>query len=110
MDKETEAAFAGIMVVLDELTQTMDRRFDATEVRFDAVDRRFEAVEAKLAHMATKAQLVELMKRMNDGFEPMLDSAQTLRKYNNSTQEIIVTLGQRVTRPEQDVRQLRGGI
>jgi hypothetical protein len=76
MDKETEAAFAGIMVVLGELTQTMDRRFDALDARFDAADARSDALDAKLADMATKTEMDErfsaMMARMNDGFERVL--------------------------------------
>jgi len=92
MDKETEAAFAGIMVVLGELTQTMDRRFDA--------------MDAKLASMVTKTELDArfdaMMKRMNDGFERVLLNQHVLQVNDD-------TLTQRVTRLEEDVRKLRGG-
>jgi hypothetical protein len=43
------------------------------------------------------------MARMNDGFDRVLEKQQTLQVGND-------TLSQRVTRLEQDVRQLRGGI
>lgn len=103
MDEEFTKAFAGIMVVLGEMTHTMDQRFDAVDKRFDAIDKRLD-------EMATKAQHEAVMARMNDGFERVLDSTHALRKNNDSTQETLVTLGQRVTRLEDDVRRLRGGV
>ena len=48
-------------------------------------------------------QLDAIMARMNDGFERVLAKQQTLQVADD-------TLSQRVTRLEQDVRQLRGGI
>jgi hypothetical protein len=51
--------------------------------------------------MATRTQLDALMKRMNDGFERVL-LAQHVLQVNDDT------LTQRVTRLEEDVRQLRG--
>ena len=44
-----------------------------------------------------------MMARMNDGFERVLEKQQTLQFADD-------TLSQRVTRLEQDVRQLRGGL
>jgi hypothetical protein len=99
MDKETEAAFAGIMVVLGELTQTMDRRLDAVDARFNALDTR-------LAAMATKTEMDErfngMMARMNDGFERVSLNQHVLQVNDDN-------LTQRVTRLEEDVRKLRGG-
>jgi enoyl reductase-like protein len=103
MDEETKAAFAGVMVVLGELTHAMEQRFDAVDGRLDAVDGRLDAMAAQLAETATKAQLDAMMARMNDGFERVLFGQHVLQVNDD-------TLTQRVTRLEQDVRQLRGGL
>jgi hypothetical protein len=80
---------------------------EETKARFDDVSAPLGTINTVLAEivegMATKAQLDVLMARMNDGFERMLEKQQTLQVADD-------TLSQRVTRLEQDVRQLRGGI
>jgi hypothetical protein len=80
---------------------------EETKARFDDVSAPLGTINTVLAEivegMATKAQLDVLMARMNDGFERVLEKQQTLQVADD-------TLSQRVTRLEQDVRQLRGGI
>jgi hypothetical protein len=84
---------------------------EETKARFDDVSAALGTINTVLAAiiegMATKKELDvrfdAIMARMNDGFERMLEKQQTLQVAND-------TLGQRVTRLEQDVRQLRGGI
>ena len=84
---------------------------EETKARFDDVSAALGTINTVLAAiiegMATKKELDvrfdAIMVRMNDGFERMLEKQQTLQVAND-------TLGQRVTRLEQDVRQLRGGI
>ncbi len=80
---------------------------EETKARFDDVSAALGTINALLAEiiegMATKAQLDALMARMNDSFERVLEKQQTLQVADD-------TLSQRVTRLEQDMRQLRGGI
>jgi hypothetical protein len=80
---------------------------EETKARFDDVPAALGTINTVLAEiiegMATKPQLDAMMARMNDGFERVLEKQQTLQVAND-------TLSQRVTRLEQDVRQLRGGI
>jgi hypothetical protein len=76
---------------------------EETKAAFEGVLVAIRGIEAQLAGMATKAQLDTLMKHMNDGFERVLLSQHVLQVNDD-------TLTQRVTRLEQDVRQLRGGI
>jgi hypothetical protein len=80
---------------------------EETKARFDDVSVALGTINTVLAEiiegMATKAQLDAIMARMNDGFERVLAKQQTLQVADD-------TLSQRVTRLEQDVRQLRGGI
>jgi len=91
---------------------------EETKARFDDVSAALGTINTVLAEiiggMATKVELDArfdaMMNRMNAGFERVLDGTQALRKDSNSMQETILTLSQRVTRLEQDVRQLRGGI
>jgi hypothetical protein len=93
MDEATKAAFVDVSAALGTVNKVLGDIIGgmATKTEMDA---RFDA----------------MMKRMNAGFERVLDSHQALRKDSNSTQEIIVTLGQRVTRLEEDMRKLRGDI
>jgi hypothetical protein len=52
---------------------------------------------------ATKVQLDAMLARVNDGFERVLEKQHVLQVADDNPT-------QRVTRLEQDVRQLRGGI
>jgi DNA-binding transcriptional regulator YbjK len=80
---------------------------EETRARFDDVSAALGTINTVLADiiggMATKPQFEAIMARMNDGFERVLEKQQTLQVADD-------TLSQRVTRLEQDVRQLRGGI
>jgi hypothetical protein len=84
---------------------------EETKARFDDVSAPLGTINTVLAEivegMATKKELEArfdaIMARMNDGFERVLAKQQTLQVADD-------TLSQRVTRLEQDVRQLRGGI
>jgi hypothetical protein len=84
---------------------------EETKARFDDVSAALGTINTVLAEiiegMATKneldARFDAVMARMNDGFERVLEKQQTLQVADD-------TLSQRVTRLEQDVRQLRGGI
>jgi hypothetical protein len=84
---------------------------EETKARFEDVSAALGTINTMLAEiiegMATKKELDArfdaLMARMNDGFERVLAKQQTLQVSDD-------TLSQRVTRLEQDVRQLRGGI
>ncbi len=84
---------------------------EETKARFDDVAAALGTINTVLAEiiegMATKKELDArfdaIMARMNDGFERVLAKQQTLQVSDD-------TLSQRVTRLEQDVRQLRGGI
>jgi hypothetical protein len=84
---------------------------EETKARFDDVSAALGTINTVLAEiiegMATKKELDArfdaIMARMNDGFERVLAKQQTLQVSDD-------TLSQRVTRLEQDVRQLRGGI
>jgi hypothetical protein len=84
---------------------------EETKARFDDVSAALGTINTVLAEiiegMATKKELEArfdaIMARMNDGFERVLAKQQTLQVADD-------TLSQRVTRLEQDVRQLRGGI
>jgi hypothetical protein len=84
---------------------------EETKARFDDVSAALGTVNTVLAGiiegMATKKELDArfdaIMAGMNDGFERVLEKQQTLQVADD-------TLSQRVTRLEQDVRRLRGGI
>jgi hypothetical protein len=84
---------------------------EETKARFDDVSAALGMINTVLAEiiegMATKKELDArfdaIMARMNDGFERVLAKQQTLQVADD-------TLSQRVTRLEQDVRQLRVGI
>ena len=84
---------------------------EETKARFDDVAAALGTINTVLAEiiegMATKKELDArfnaIMARMNDGFERVLEKQQTLQVADD-------TLSQRVTRLEQDVRRLRGGI
>lgn len=99
MDEETKAAFADVSAVLGSISTMLDQIANSIVTTVAATAR----LEAQMGSMATKAQFDALMKRMNDGFERVL-LAQHVLQVNDDT------LTQRVTRLEQDVRQLRGGI
>ena len=91
---------------------------EATKARFDDVSAALGTINTGLAEiiegMATKQELDArtkeldarsdaILTRMNDGFERVLEKQHTLQVADD-------TLSQRVTRLEQDMRQLRGGI
>jgi len=84
---------------------------EETKARFDDVSAALGTINTVLAEiiesMATKKELDArfdaIMARMNDGFERVLEKQHTLQVADD-------TLSQRVTRLEQDMRQLRGGI
>jgi hypothetical protein len=93
MDEETKARFDDVSAALGTINTMLAEIIEgmATKKELDAhkkeLDARFDAI----------------MVRMNDGFERVLEKQQTLQVADD-------TLSQRVTRLEQDVRQLRGGI
>jgi hypothetical protein len=93
MDEETKARFDDVSAALGTINTVLAEIIEgmATKKELDAhkneLDARFDAI----------------MARMNDGFERVLAKQQTLQVADD-------TLSQRVTRLEQDVRQLRGGI
>jgi hypothetical protein len=80
---------------------------EETKAQFDDMSAALGTINTVLADiiggMVTKAQLDAMMARMNEGFERVLEKQQTLQVADD-------TLSQRVTRLEQDVRLLRGGI
>ena len=100
MDEETKARFDDVSAALGTINSVLAEIIEgmATKAQLDGV-----ATKAELDGIATKAQLEAMMARMNDGFERVLEKQQTLQVADD-------TLSQRVTRLEQDVRQLRGGI
>jgi predicted ATP-grasp superfamily ATP-dependent carboligase len=93
MDEETKARFDDVSAALGTINSVLAEIIEGmvTKKELDAhkkeLDARFDAI----------------MARMNDGFERVLAKQQTLQVADD-------TLSQRVTRLEQDVRQLRGGI
>ncbi len=93
MDEETKARFDDVSAALGTINSVLAEIIEGmvTKKELDAhkneLDARFDAI----------------MARMNDGFERVLEKQQTLQVADD-------TLSQRVTRLEQDVRQLRGGI
>jgi hypothetical protein len=93
MDEETKARFDDVSAALGTINTVLAEIIEgmATKKELDVhkkeLDARFDAI----------------MARMNDGFERVLAKQQTLQVSDD-------TLSQRVTRLEQDVRQLRGGI
>jgi hypothetical protein len=89
------AALGTINTVLAEIIEGM-----ATKAQLDAVAGQLEGMATK---KELEARFDAIMARMNDGFERVLAKQQTLQVADD-------TLSQRVTRLEQDVRQLRGGI
>ena len=102
MDEETKARFDDVSAALGTINTVLAQIIEGM------------ATKAQLAGMATKKELDAhkneldarfdaIMARMNDGFERVLEKQQTLQVADD-------TLSQRVTRLEQDVRQLRGGI
>ena len=102
MDEETKARFDDVSTALGTINTVLAEIIEGM------------ATKAQLAGMATKneldahkkeldARFDAIMARMNDGFERVLAKQQTLQVADD-------TLSQRVTRLEQDVRQLRGGI
>jgi hypothetical protein len=95
MDEETKARFDDVSAALGTINTVLS---EITEGM---------ATKAQLAGMATKKELDArfdaIMARMNEGFERVLEKQQTLQVADD-------TLSQRVTRLEQDVRKLRGGI
>jgi len=82
MDEETKAAFADVSAALGTINTMLG-----------------EIIEG----MATRTQFDAMMARMNDGFERVLQRQHVLQVNDD-------TLTQRVTRLEEDVRRLRGGI
>ena len=102
MDEETKARFDDVSAALGTINTVLAEIIEGM------------ATKAQLAGMVTKKELDAhkkeldarfdaIMARMNDGFERVLEKQQTLQVADD-------TLSQRVTRLEQDVRQLRGGI
>lgn len=51
-----------LSIRVDELTRSVDARFDAVDARFDAVDARFDAVDARIEAQAqaTSAHVAEM--------------------------------------------------
>jgi hypothetical protein len=86
MDEETKARFDDVSAALGTINTVLAEIIEGMATK-KALDARFDAIIA----------------RMNDGFERVLEKQQTLQVADD-------TLSQRVTRLEQDVRQLRGGI
>jgi hypothetical protein len=113
MDDETKARFDDVSAALGTINTVLAEIIEGMATKKE-LDARFDAVTAQLAGMATKiegmatkkeldARFDAIMARMNDGFERVLAKQQTLQVADD-------TLSQRVTRLEQDVRQLRGGL
>jgi hypothetical protein len=102
MDEETKARFDDVSAALGTINTVL-----ADIIGGMATKAQLDAVAGQLAGMAIKKELDArfdaIMARMNDGFERVLEKQQTLQVADD-------TLSQRVTRLEQDVRQLRGGI
>jgi hypothetical protein len=102
MDEETKARFDDVSAALGTINTVL-----AEIIEGMATKAQLDAVAGQLEGMATKKELEArfdaIMARMNDGFERVLAKQQTLQVADD-------TLSQRVTRLEQDVRQLRGGI
>jgi hypothetical protein len=86
MDEETKARFDDVSAALGTINTVLAEIIEGMVTK-KGLDARFDAILA----------------RMNDGFERVLEKQQTLQVADD-------TLSQRVTRLEQDVRQLRGGI
>jgi predicted transcriptional regulator len=93
MDEETKARFDDVSAALGTINTVLAEIIEgmATKKELDAHKKELDA------------RLDAIMARMNDGFERVLAKQQTLQVADD-------TLSQRVTRLEQDVRQLRGGI
>jgi hypothetical protein len=86
MDEETKARFDDVSAALGTINTVLAEIIEGMATK-KALDARFDAIIA----------------RMNDGFERVLEKQQTLQVADD-------TLSQPVTRLEQDVRLLRGGI
>ena len=106
MDEETKARFDDVSAALGTINTVLAEIIEGMATKKE-LDARFGAVAEQIAGMATRKELDArfdaIMARMNDGFERVLAKQQTLQVADD-------TLSQRVTRLEQDVRQLRGGI
>jgi hypothetical protein len=102
MDEETRARFDDVSAALGTINTVL-----ADIIGGMATKAQLDAVAGQLEGMATKneldARFDAIMARMNDGFERVLAKQQTLQVADD-------TLSQRVTRLDQDVRQLQGGI
>ena len=102
MDEETKARFDDVSAALGTINAVL-----AEIIEGMATKKEIEGLVTKKELDAHKKELDArfdaIMARMNDGFERVLEKQQTLQVADD-------TLSQRVTRLEQDVRQLRGGI
>jgi hypothetical protein len=86
MDEETKARFHDVSAALGTINTVLADIIEGMATKKE-LDARFDAI----------------MAGMNDGFERVLEKQQTLQIVDD-------TLSQRVTRLEQDMRQLRGGL
>lgn len=104
MDQETKARFDDVSAALGTINTVLAEIIEGMATRKGVEGL---ATKKDIEGLATRKELDArfdaIMARMNDGFERILEKQQTLQVAND-------TLSQRVTRLEQDVRQLRGGI
>ena len=112
MDEETKARFDDVSAALGMINTVLAEIIEgmATRKELDARSTRqprsSQAWRPRSREWRTKeldARFDAIMARMNDSFERVLEKQQTLQVADD-------TLSQRVTRLEQDVRQLRGGL
>jgi hypothetical protein len=94
MDEETKARFDDVSAALGTINTAL------AEIIGGMVTKK--EIEGLATKKELDARFDAIMARMNDGFERVLAKQQTLQVADD-------TLSQRVTRLEQDVRQLRGG-
>jgi DNA anti-recombination protein RmuC len=97
MDEETKARFDDVSAALGTINTVLAGIIEGMATKKE-LDARFDAIKKEL-----DARFDAIMARMNEGFERVLEKQHTLQVADD-------TLSQRVTRLEQDMRQLRGGI
>ena len=101
MDEETKARFDDVSAALGTINTVLAEIIEGMATKAQLAGMAKGAVDAHKNEL--DARFDAMMARMNDGFERVLAKQQTLQVADD-------TLSQRVTRLEQDVRQLRGGI
>jgi septal ring factor EnvC (AmiA/AmiB activator) len=98
----TKADIESVVLLLQQMAERFDHRFEEVDKRFDAVDRRFEAVENRLDRIGdTLAGLQTQMAGMTRWSDRLDRDHSAVLGTQEAQRQAIDSLAERVTRLEQ---------